>query len=159
QGAASDVRVASRRGCRASAAPPGRPGAQASPDTRPDTGSRICTAPKGHAASAAPCRESPRAKQGLGPSQAPRPAHAPPAAPQPETTKTPEPPRPAKKTAKKVAKKATKAVTARIEPPEPVHPPLWPSLRTTPGYALELLAIAAVDGLAPHVREQLAWLR
>jgi hypothetical protein len=45
------------------------------------------------------------------------------------------------------------------QPAEPLEAALWSSLKAHPGYAPELLALAAVDRLAPLVREQLAWLR
>jgi uncharacterized protein (DUF697 family) len=39
------------------------------------------------------------------------------------------------------------------------RPALWPALKANPGYAPELLALAAVAQLAPQVREHLRWLR
>jgi hypothetical protein len=42
-----------------------------------------------------------------------------------------------------------------VEPPTP----LWPIIKTNPGYATELLALAAVEHIGPHVRTHLTWLR
>jgi hypothetical protein len=53
---------------------------------------------------------------------------------------------------------------APAEPPTPaprVEPsaPLWPAIKANPGYAAELLALAAVEHIGPQVRAHLTWLR
>jgi hypothetical protein len=99
----------------------------------------------------------------------------------------PEPPRKvAKKAAKKAAPKAIpmKATTAAApaaatprqeisqpaETPTPAPAPaparqavplaaLWPIIKANPGYATELVTLAAVEHLGPRARQHLTWLR
>ncbi|NJC69120.1 EcsC family protein [Planosporangium thailandense] len=109
-----------------------------------------------------------------------------PAAPQPEAAAKPV--KKATKAATKAAAKATPPTattpaektqpavktqaTEKAEPPRPVpRPPaplwsappsptrLWSTIKATPGYAAELLALAAVEHLGPQSRTHLAWLR
>jgi hypothetical protein len=94
------------------------------------------------------------------PSEAPQPAETPPATPAPRATKAP-----AKKITNKAAPLAEAAViTATSE--RPATPPkitastqLWPAIKANPGYATELLALAAVGHLGPLARTHVTWLR
>ncbi|GII25467.1 EcsC family protein [Planosporangium mesophilum] len=48
---------------------------------------------------------------------------------------------------------------APTPPPTSVQRHLWPIIKTSPGYATELLALAAVERLGPQAADHLRWLR